>query len=76
MGGVERKKVHVELLLPLSDALAKNDDGLTAGGLASKHRHDGLARFIDAHALAQSEHAALERAVGSGAPRGRVAPRG
>ena len=54
----------VSLLMPASDLLAKNEDGLTANGLAADRGHEGLARFIDAYALAQSERVSLEVAVG------------
>ena len=65
----------VGLLLPMSDALTENNNGLTASGLAAYFGHEGLARFIDAYALAQAERAALGVAAGSGAPRGRVSRR-
>ena len=66
------REACVGLLLPASDALAQKNNGLTARGLASKYGHDGLADFIDAYALAQSEQAALGVAVSFGAPRGRA----
>ena len=48
------------------DALAKDDHGLTASGWAADRGYKSLARLIDAYALAQSEHVAIQAQVSSG----------
>ena len=60
---------------PNFDALAKDDDDLTASRLAADRGHESLTRFIDAYARAQVERADLEAQADPGAPRGRAAPR-
>lgn len=58
------------LLLPTSDALAKTKSGVTASEWARSRRHESLAQFIGAYALAKGEQSALEVAARAGAPRG------
>lgn len=62
----------VRLLLPVGNALAADNGGLTAGAWARNRGHEGLAQFIEASALAQSERAAIKVVVGDGVRHGRV----
>ena len=59
----------IQLLLPVSDALAMNKHGKTARSLATESGHDATVSLIDAYALAMSEWSALHSSVTIGQPR-------
>ena len=65
----------VQLLLPLSDVQARDNNGLTASYSARSRGCESVAQFIDAYALAQTEHATIEEAASPSTPRKRAAQR-
>ena len=65
----------VKLLLPVSNALAKDKEKRTASFWARISEDETLSQFIDAYALAQSERATIDEALGGGAHLGRASPR-
>lgn len=65
----------VRLLLPVSDALSSGLNEMTASDWARIRGAEGVAEFIDAYALAQSERNAMGASLKSGSPRGRPTPR-
>ena len=65
----------VQLLLPVSDALAEDHERFTAGAWSRNMGYESITQLIDAYALAQSERATIDGALGNGTPRIRAVPR-
>ena len=68
-------KACVEILFPVSEVLAASNNGTTASEWAGRRSHKGLAQFIDAYALSQTEKAAMGVMVIASTPRKKTAPR-
>ena len=65
----------VQLLLPVSDVLAKDEHGSTASMWARREGCKSLAQLIDAYALSQTERAAIEVVLSPGSVRGKSTSR-